>query len=281
VRLLVGSVVGAGAAVLAWLACRDIFAGPLFARRNYRDADVPVGAGILLAVAALAGETAIVTVDAARHVHPPDARSTAAVLMTVLGFAGLGLLDDLAATGEDRGFSGHLQALAHGRLTTGGLKLVGGGLLGVVGSSIARPEGLRALIIGAALIALSANLGNLFDRAPGRTIKVGLVAIVALVMLSSPADRRQLTAVAILTGASLGLAVFDLREELMLGDAGSNVIGATVGLAVVLTCGLAVQVAVLVAVAALNILSERVSFSRVIDGVGPLRFLDRAGRRRR
>jgi hypothetical protein len=35
----------------------------------------------------------------------------------------------------------------------------------------------------------------------------------------------------------------------------------------------------LVVVAALNLASERVSFSAVIDRVGPLRFLDRAGRR--
>ena len=40
----------------------------------------------------------------------------------------------------------------------------------------------RRLLADAALVALAANLGNLLDRAPGRTIKVGLVAYVPLAL---------------------------------------------------------------------------------------------------
>lgn len=279
-RMLVGLVLGAAAAVVGWFACRDMFAAPLFARRNHRDVEVPVGAGVLLAVTAVAVEAVLVVVDTVRHADPGDARATTAVLIAVSGFAVLGLLDDVAATGDDRGFAGHLRALAHGRLTTGGLKLVGGGLLAFVVSGLTRSVGIGSLLIDAALIALAANLGNLFDRAPGRAIKVGLVATIPVLVAASAAERHQLTTVAIVLGAALGLLVFDLGEELMLGDAGSNVIGATAGLAVVLTCGLGVRAAVLVGVAALNVASERVSFSRVIDAVPPLRFLDRVGRRR-
>jgi hypothetical protein len=42
-----------------------------------------------------------------------------------------------------------------------------------------------------------------------------------------------------------------------------------------------VRTVVLIVVAALNLLSELVSFSAVIDRIGPLRALDRAGRRPR
>ena len=35
----------------------------------------------------------------------------------------------------------------------------------------------RNLIVDALLIALAANLGNLLDRAPGRTIKAGLIVV--------------------------------------------------------------------------------------------------------
>ena len=87
--------------------------------------------------------------------------------------------------------------------------------------------------------------------------------MVAVLVVAAPADRTHLTAVAMLLGAALGLLVFDLREELMLGDAGSNVLGAIAGLGVVLTCGLAVRVVVLLVVVGLNLASERVSFSRV------------------
>jgi hypothetical protein len=64
----------------------------------------------------------------------------------------------------------------------------------------------------------------------------------------------------------------------MLGDAGANVLGATLGLGVVLTCSPGVRTGVLVVVAALNMVSERVSFSRVIAATPPLDAADRWGR---
>ena len=78
------------------------------------------------------------------------------------------------------------------------------------------------------LIALAANLGNLLDRAPGRTIKFGLVAYVpiAIVLGTAPIG----VAIAPVMGAALGLLGDDLRERLMLGDTGANVIGAVLGL---------------------------------------------------
>ena len=88
-------------------------------------------------------------------------------------------------------------------------------------------------------------------------------------------------AVAPVMGAALGLLGDDLRERLMLGDTGANVIGAVLGLAVVLGSrdehrGSAVMLVLL----ALNVAAELVSFSRVIDAVPPLRWFDRLGRRR-
>jgi UDP-N-acetylmuramyl pentapeptide phosphotransferase/UDP-N-acetylglucosamine-1-phosphate transferase len=77
-----------------------------------------------------------------------------------------------------------------------------------------------------------------------------------------------------------GLLAADLRERLMLGDAGANALGAALGLGVVLTASPAARTAVLIAVVALNLASEVVSFSRIIDGVAPLRALDRLGRAR-
>lgn len=279
-RLLVGIGLGAIAAVMSWIATRQIFSAPAFARQNYRGKTVPVGAGLVLALAVVAADAVMVVVDSAAHRRPAGAIATGIVIATVLGYCVLGLLDDLAAAGDDRGFSGHLRALAQGRLTTGGVKLLGGGLLAIVVSGMVH-TGIGALFVDALLIALAANAGNLFDRAPGRTIKVGAVALGAVLLFASAGERGQLTGVAMLLGATLGLLAFDLGEQLMLGDAGSNVIGATAALGVVLTCGMPVRVAVLLIVLALNLASERISFSRVIDAVGPLRFLDRLGRSER
>lgn len=129
----------------------------------------------------------------------------------------------------------------------------------------------------AALVALSANLANLFDRRPGRVIKVclGVFAVLALAALADPA----LAGVALVAGAALGLLRPDLRAELMLGDTGSNPIGAALGLGAVIALPAPVRIGGLVVVLALNLASERVSFTEVIERNRPLRYLDELGRR--
>ena len=87
-----------------------------------------------------------------------------------------------------------------------------------------------------------------------------------------------LSGLAVVAGAAVALVFDDLREHLMLGDAGANPLGAVAGLGLVLTVGPGTRNAALVAVVVLNLLGELVSFSRVIDAVPPLRALDRMGR---
>ena len=81
-------------------------------------------------------------------------------------------------------------------------------------------------------------------------------------------------------GASFGLLGDDLHERLMLGDTGANVIGAVLGLAVVLGSRDSIRLIVMLVLLALNVAAELVSFSRVIDAVPPLRWFDRLGSRR-
>jgi len=161
-------------------------------------------------------------------------------------------------------------------MTTGTLKLVGGAMLAVaVAGSLLGRAPLR-LAGDAALIALSANAANLFDRAPGRVIKVGVVAFAVLVAVAG--ERARLGPVAVVMGAALGLLVDDLREHLMVGDAGANALGAVLGLGLVVAASPLVRTIALVVVLAVNVAGELVSFSRVIDAVPPLRAIDRAGR---
>jgi hypothetical protein len=280
-------VVGYLGARLTWLAVRPVFASPALARHNFRGRPLPTAAGIVLPLAAA-------LVEAGRAVAASfgvgDAPGTAGVRMLVvlaaLGYGLLGLLDDLAGGGSgvvgvggvaDRGFRGHVGALAEGRVTTGALKLLGGAVVAllvvapVVGTSPGR------LVADGALVALCANLGNLLDRAPGRAVKA---TVAAFALLALGASRRQfLSGTAVVVGAALGVLLDDLHEHLMLGDAGANVLGAVVGLGVVAACGTTTRDIVLVGVAGLNVAAEMVSFSRVIDAVPPLRALDRIGRR--
>lgn len=277
-RLLLVAATAAALGALAWMLARGLFAHRLFARTNVRGVDVPVGAGILAVLALVAMEAGLGVIDVVDDSSAGDRWARLLVVTAATAFALVGMVDDLVGDHGDKGFRGHLRALVAGRLTTGGLKVLVGCLTAVV--VVAPTVGaLLDLAIGAAVVALGANTANLFDRAPGRTAKVGLVALVVLVVAGSATDRDLLVGVVALGGAVAGLAWFDLREELMLGDAGANPLGAVLGLGVVLTCGLLTQFLVLVALAALNVAGERVSFSNVIERVPVLRALDGLGRR--
>jgi UDP-N-acetylmuramyl pentapeptide phosphotransferase/UDP-N-acetylglucosamine-1-phosphate transferase len=269
---------GALAAAVLWVLSAPAFAAPVFTRENFRGHALPTGAGIIVVVVAVVGDAGVALVDAAGA--EPDAGLVAGMRLATfaaLGFGLLGLLDDLGGAGESGGFAGHLRALGSGRLTTGAVKLFGGAALAVVVVAAARPDtSLGRLLADGALVALAANLGNLFDRAPARTIKVTLVGLAALVV--TVGLEPELAGVALVVGAGAGLLSADLRERLMLGDAGANVLGAALGLGVVLTASPGVRTGVLVVVALLNLASERVSFSRVINATPPLRAFDRLGR---
>jgi hypothetical protein len=86
-------------------------------------------------------------------------------------------------------------------------------------------------------------------------------------------------ALAPVLGGAVGLLGDDLRERLMLGDTGANVLGAALGLAAVLELSTGPRYVVLAVLVALNVAAEVVSLSSVIDHTPPLRILDRLGRR--
>jgi UDP-N-acetylmuramyl pentapeptide phosphotransferase/UDP-N-acetylglucosamine-1-phosphate transferase len=271
-------VVGLLATRLLRITTRSLLATPLLQRENYRGAMLPTAAGLLIVLAILfveAGRAVIGAIGIGADPGLDVPRSL--VLFAVIGFGLLGFVDDVLGGDEARGFRGHVGEAVRGRLTTGFAKLAGGGALAVV--LVASPGFVtgRRLVTDAVLIALCANLGNLLDRAPGRVIKASLIAYLplALVLGGGPVG----VAVAPVMGGAIALAGDDLREHLMLGDTGANVLGGVLGLAVVLGCGDTARLVTLVVVALLNVASEFVSFSAVIAGVAPLRALDRAGRR--
>ena len=278
-RSLVAAVlVGYLAARLTCLATRPLFSLSVLARENYRGRGLPTATGRVLPLAA-------VLVEGGRAVAgsfgvgdgPTMSYVRGLVLLAALGFGLLGLVDDLAGGGADRGFRGHLRALAEGRVTTGALKLLGGAVVSLLVVAPIVGESPGRLVADAALVALCANLANLLDRAPGRTVKVGAGAFVLLALAVE--RKAALSGTAVVVGAALGLLLDDLHERLMLGDAGSNVLGAVLGLGVVAACGPTARDVALVGVAALNVAGELVSFSRVIEAVPPLRAIDQAGRR--
>ena len=276
--VVLGLVVGALMVLLLRLGARGMLRAPALQRPNYRNHVLPTGGGVLIVMAVLVVEASRAVLGAMGvGAEPGLTVQRSEVLFAVFAFGLLGLVDDLLGDGSTRGFKGHVQKLFHGEITTGFLKLFGGAAVAIV--LVATPGFAtgRRLIIDAVLIALAANLGNLLDRAPGRTIKAAMIAYVPLAIVLG--DGAVGVAIAPAMGAAFGLLPADLREELMLGDAGANVIGAVLGLGVVLGRGEVTRTSALILLVVANVAAEIVSFSSIIDRVPLLRWLDRLGQR--
>lgn len=230
-------------------------------RANARGRPVSLLAGPAYAVAAVTGTLAA----------PLPARTRTATILAVGAAAGLGVYDDLAGSGADRGLRGHLAALRDRRVTTGTVKVLGLAGAGLAAGVLLRRRPLDVLLAGG-VVAGSANLANLLDLRPGRAIKAALLAgAPRLATAGAPVAAPALAAAAALLPA-------DLAEEVMLGDGGANAIGAALGVAAAASSSrraLAGQLAVL---AGLTLASERVSFTAVIARTPGLRELDALGR---
>lgn len=267
---------GALAAVVLRATTAPVLAQPSLARANYRGHVLPTAGGLLLVAAVIAVEGARTLLGVVGVGGTDTAPARLLVLAAVVAFGFLGLVDDLLGDANERGLRGHLHAALQGRATTGFVKLGGGIAMALVLAGAVDGDRPARVLVDGAVIALAANFGNLLDRAPGRTSKWGLVLYVPLAIVAGTAATG--VALGVVAGAAAGLLVADLREELMLGDTGANALGAALGVATVLATGAGVRDIVAVVLLALTLLSEVVSFSRIINAVPPLRLFDRLGR---
>jgi hypothetical protein len=129
----------------------------------------------------------------------------------------------------------------------------------------------RALdgLLDTALIAATANLTNLLDLRPGRAAKAIILLGSGLVGFGAAPP----------VGAGVGSLPTDLAGRSMLGDCGANALGAAVGTAAAQALSRPFRLLALASIAALNLVSERVSFTAVIERTPLLRQLDLLGRR--
>lgn len=264
---LVVSAVLAGA--LARPALRD-FAANGWTRRNWRGRELPFPAGAIavgISLIALAPLTAVDELAGWDVVSP-------AALALALGVGFLGLLDDLLDA-PARGMRGHGRAVLHGSFSTGALKAVGTFALAM---SVLSGGGRSPAEYGVAVavVVLCTNVFNLLDLRPGRATKAFVLLGVAL--LAGTRELAPLGFLGVFIGPLLVLGVFDLRERAMLGDAGSNLLGALAGLWIVSVLDVTGQAAALVALVAVTAYGELRSISRGIEAFAPLRALDRLGR---
>ena len=283
-RLIAAAAAGATAAAASRLAYAAMNRRPpgglkTWSRTNHRGEPVTLLEGPAVAGAAIAGVLVQRLVSewlvsgrlvSGRRAGSASWRAPAAIAVGGAGATAFGAYDDLAGSGDRRGFGGHLGALRHGEVTTGAVKLGGIGLTGFI-SAVLVGGSPADLVINAGLVAGSANLLNLFDLRPGRAIKVAAASGALLGAVGREGVAAPLA-------SALALLPEDLGERAMLGDAGANALGAMLGAS---AAGLSrpARIALLAGIAGLTAASEKVSFTKVIERTPALHRLDMLGRR--
>ncbi|WP_201754434.1 hypothetical protein [Micromonospora rubida] len=278
-------IAGAGAAAARY-ALRELRTSPVapaLERTNFRGRTLTLAAGPALAAGAAA----------AGALGAPSGAAGAAALVAGVGGGAVGVYDDMVGARPEqkaaKGFAGHLAALREGRVTAGLVKIVGVGAAGLGAAALlaadpavaAHPRRQRHgtfgrtvdVLLGAGVIAGTANLLNLLDLRPGRALKSGL-------LLGAPLARGPHGGIAAgAVGAAAGLLSEDLDEQVMIGDGGANALGALLGVALAARTGPLGRAGVLAVLAVLTAASEKVSFTQVIQATPGLRELDALGRR--
>ena len=224
-------------------------------KRNYRGEPIYSGGGLLFVVSALPW------LFAADSASLPTA-------VAALGFGLLGYADDRWGTAEYKGLRGHLRALRTGRITTGFLKAAGGAAMAAAVAWWLRP--VPEALLAAPLIALTANLLNLLDLRPLRTLK-GFWFLALPLAWTGPLLPVQFL------GLSLPYLRLEAQRRVMLGDTGANALGAVVGVSLVLALpwwGLAGALGVLVL---FHGWAERHSLTAWIEARAWARTIDRWG----
>jgi UDP-N-acetylmuramyl pentapeptide phosphotransferase/UDP-N-acetylglucosamine-1-phosphate transferase len=254
-------------------------------RQNWRGRALPASLGLAIVAAGLVALAPIALLDelADENWLPPASRD---VLLYGIGVAFLGFADDVlggrakagapSEPAAPRGWRGHGTAAAGGSLTTGALKAVGAlalALLVLSGKGYDTGEYLLAV----ALLVLATNAFNLLDLRPGRALKV--LGLLGVALTLATWDTEPARVLGILLGGALAMAPYDLGERGMLGDAGSNLLGALAGFWLIYSLGTTGQAVALVVLLVITIYGEFRSISALIERNPLTRGLDSIGRR--
>lgn len=241
------------------------------APRNYLGRPVPPVGGFCLLLAAAPAYLA-------GWWMAPGQGGNYLLLLAVLSLALLGgFVDDALGALDPKGWRGHLRALGAGRLTAGLVKLAALGTAGLAtalaGGGLAGGALAGGALASGLLVPLAANAANVLDLQPGRAAKAWLLAVGALsVGVGHPL-------LVPLAAALMGYLPWDLRGRVMLGDAGANILGAGLGLYLVLSLGPSARLGAVGALAVFQLLAEWRSLSEIIARRPLLARIDGWGRR--
>lgn len=195
---------------------------------------------------------------------------------SLLAIAIVGTYDDLYGDSAVKGLKGHFSAFFKGKITSGFLKAIVGGLLSLaLGLSIGKNifESFTHFL----LIMLMINLMNLFDLRPGRALKVFFIFFIGL-SLSTPFLIESKLGY-ILLGVTLVVFFQDVHAKIMLGDSGANLIGLHIGIWSSQYMPIISQWMLILGLIGLHFYTEKKSLSELIENHRILKKIDLWGRK--
>jgi len=239
-----------------------------FLKPNYSGDSIPAAAGLIFFMIS----PFIAFVYLVFYNNTKDALIFFVVLTS---FAFLGFIDDVWGSREVGGLAGHFKVLLFKKeLTTGALKALGGAVVSLL-AALTFDFSWWAFVYAPA-IAMSANSINLLDLRPGRAGKVFILIAAFLLVLGW--KQENLFFLIALIGGLLVYINADLKARAMLGDLGSNSLGAVMGITAMWVLGKLALLIYLLALVIFHLLSERYSVTKIISGNRLLDYLDRLGR---
>ncbi len=246
---------------------------------NYRDEKIPALGGLIF----IALMPLITGINILFSVNTPY--DSFLFLFGIVGMGFLGLIDDQMGDNNSKGFKGHFLALFKSKqLTSGGFKALFGATIALT-FSIGVALSVKSIwlpwtiLINFLLVSLAANMVNLFDLRPGRAGKIYLLAFLVILAFSKNLENY--------IGLFLPLIAiifyylpFDLKAEIMMGDIGSNMLGASLGMMMAWMLSDLSKIVALIIMLTLQLSAEKVSFTKVIEKYSFLKFIDDIGRRK-
>lgn len=239
-------------------------------KKNYKGKYIPVMGGIILIIVSVFSWYLIYLLN-----YLNTQIINANIFITVI--IGLtGLLDDIMGNKESQGFKGHLKTLLKGRLTTGVIKIIITFLVTVIILLKMGTYNIIEIVINTAVILLMTNLLNLLDLRPGRSIKFFIFTSVCLIS-------RKIYAAIYFFPYYLILLFYlphEMKGRVMLGDSGANLLGAVLGFNIILLIDyFYIKVSILLLLIFFNLISEKYSFSTIIQKNPFLKWIDELGRK--
>lgn len=248
-----------------------------FVRRNFRGEPIPVGMGTAVWLGMFVASVGILVVSEFVEMPWGMVRDVVVGLVVGTGFFAVGLLDDAVGNRDVTGLRGHVRRFVReGEVTTGLVKLVAGGVIGLLGAWLIGAEGWE-FALQAGVIALAANSVNLLDLRPGRACKGVFLALAVVGFFSVRGVDSPVYWMMI--GLIVAYLPEDLGGRVMLGDAGANLLGGMLGVLIVTSSSVSGVVVWGVFFVMLHVVAERYSLTEVIEGNRVLRWLDVLGRK--